>query len=229
LIFFFLQLFYLLSVFLQILLFFFLFFRHRGIFNFSPFEAQFETHIFSHIARRNAIVFSKRDEKARSIFIRNNRSIGTLKIGDSVLLRTKRGLFQKESSVVNPTYNQQVYTITNIDFSVFPPLFSLSHFHGNPPKRYYRFELKLVPKQFYTADQIDRNVYVQDFRVVDQTRLRSGLLLPNTGKIQYKITSQGQEERWVDYTELKKLKQLLNSDLVYNSLFNTDNNRKYVI
>jgi hypothetical protein len=108
-------------------------------------------------------------------------------------------------------------------------LFSLSHFHGNPPKRYYRFGLRLVPKQFYTADRIDRNIYVQDFKIVDQTTLRSGLLLANTGRVQYKITSQGQEERWVDYTELRRLKELLNSDLVYNSLFDADSNRKYII
>jgi hypothetical protein len=186
--------------------------------------------VISDIARKNTVVFSRREQKAQSIFIRNNKSTGTLRIGDSVLLRTKRGVFHKESSVVNPTYNQQVYTITNVDFTVFPPLFSLSHFHGSPkPKRYYRFELKLVPKEFYTADHIDRQIYVQNFRVVDQTELRSGLLLPNTGKVQYKITSQDQNERWVDSTELRKLKQLLNTDLVYSPLFNTDNNSKYKV
>ena len=154
-----------------------------------------------------------------------------LKIGDKVLLRTKRLAFQKLSSVYYPQFQGKVHVVTLIDRKTAPFLYGLDGITDGK-RRFYRFELLRLDETFDSLPDQASNVskvFVKDVIFIENPRLRSGKIMKQKGFLMYVIERNGKIDR-VSEATLRLLKTTLGSaSLVYDSSFQSEDKQRYII
>ena len=203
---------------------------------FRPVQAHFDSHIAANLTRRNATTTKRHKIRAQSLFAKRKTKGETFEINDSVLLKLKPKIIQKESSIVNPTYSKKVYVITNIDKSQYPFLHELSGFHKNqiPPRRFYSFELLKVERDFGAFNSVrpEDKTTIEDFKISNQRSLKSGKVIddPTTGHISYLILNKNGQRDWISEQTLRLMKSTFGENkLEYHPKFLTPDNKRFII
>ena len=203
---------------------------HSSLDGFTPIRVHFDSHISSHISRLFVKQHALHEKRAYQRHLSQKVS-SHLKVGDKVLLRTKRLAFQKLSSVYYPQFQNKVHVVTLIDKKTAPFLYGLDGI-ADGKRRFYRFELLKLDQTFGSLpDQVNNvsKVFVKDVIFVENPRLRSGKIMKQKGFLMYVIERNGKIDRVPEAT-LRLLKSTLGSDsLVYDSSFQREDKKNYII
>ena len=185
---------------------------HSGIFNETPHRAQHFDYTASKILRKKLKEHEQHQTENQSIF-RNLKESQKLKLGDTVRLKHPKQIIRKESSVFTPQVSRELFTVTRIDRSKFPYIYSLDH---NENKRYYAWSLSKVDPLIITqAETYQKDlartkpvILVKNVTQRKNIMLRSGktLIAPHH-ELTYEIEKNGQRE-FVDINTLNLYKKL---------------------
>ena len=190
----------------------------------------YDSHISAHVARLFVRQHALHEKRAYRQHL-SQKDSSHLKLGDKVLLRTKRLAFQKLSSVYYPQFQSKAHVITLIDRKTAPFLYGLSGI-ADSKRRFYRFELlKLDPTFDSLPDQVSKvsKVFVRDVIFTQSPQLRSGKIMKQKGFLMYIIERDGKTDRVPEAT-LRLLKTTLGSaSLVYDSSFQREDKQRYII
>ena len=171
---------------------------HSSLKNFSPFETHHDSHCASQVARFNDGDLENRQREARKIFSLQPRN--QFRLGDKVLLRTKRHQFHRISPIFYPTFSNKCYTISSIDKKYLPWLYSLAEI-SDKRRRFYGFELKkfddILPIE---GAEFDSTIFVEDVIIKRDSKLRSGRILPGKEEVFYTILKDGRREEIPEQT-----------------------------
>lgn len=189
---------------------------HSGIFHETPHRAQHFDYTASKILRKILEEYKEHQEEAQSLF-RNLKEFQKIKLGDSVRIRHPKQLIRKESSVFTPQVTSEIYTITRVDRTKLPYVYSLNN---NENKRYYAWSLlKVSPDivskvETYQKEQAEKNPIIILKSIMPQTTsLRSGKTLIHPQDLTFEIEKNGQQE-FVDKNTLVLYKKLFGSNVL---------------
>ena len=129
---------------------------HSSLDGFTPIRVHFDSYISSHISRLFVRQHALHEKRAYRQHLSQKES-SHLKIGDKVLLRTKRLAFQKLSSVYYPQFQGKVHVVTLIDRKTAPFLYGLDGITDGK-RRFYRFELLRLDETFDSLPDQASNV-----------------------------------------------------------------------
>ena len=210
---------------------------HSALMKFSPFEAHFNSHFASLVARNNAGKAIEREREARDLF--SLKPENWLKIGEKVLLKTKRHNFHKTSPLFYPHFRDTIFTVSSIDKKNFPWLYGLSEI-SDAKRKFYAFELLRLDKDLHTGhdghssnsqptENNENKILVKKIFFRDQSTLRSGKKIPGKQNTFYLISKQGKDDQVPAGTLSLFKKALGNNVLVYDSWFHEPKNQQYII
>ena len=203
---------------------------HSSLNGFTPLRAHFDSHISAYLSRLFVRQHALHEKRAYRRYL-SQKDSSHLKIGDKVLLRTKRLAFQKLSSVYYPQFQSKAHVVTSIDRKTAPFLYQLDGI-ADSKRRFYRFELLKLDQAFDSLpDQVNNvsKVFVKDVVFLDNPRLRSGKVMKQKGFLMYVIERNGKIDRVPEAT-LRLLKTTLGSaSLVYDSSFQSRDRQGYII
>ena len=212
-------------------MFFFLLRPHQGIYGFCPYAVHTDPHISSIVARKNNALRTDRQAYLSNVF--SNKSHNVFAPGDKVLIKVRKKHFDKYNPIQNPQFRPGVYTIRSADFSTLPPLYSLVEF-SDSRRRLYGWEMYKLNREFHrTAQRQDRvkpetQILVQDVFFTDESRLRSGKVVPGKANVKYQVSRQGNTEV-VDARHLHLWKRALGRTLIYGPAFSQPEKAQYKI
>ena len=184
---------------------------HAGIFNETPHRAQHFDYTASRILRKTLKDQQRHQAENQSVF-RNLKETQKIKLGDSVRIKQPKQVIRKESSVFAPQVSGEIFTITRVDRSKFPYIYTLNN---NENKRYYAWSLsKVDPSILAQAETHQKNlaqkqpvIIVRNVTPSSNIVLRSGKALVNPQELTYEIEKNGQRE-FVDKRTLSLYKKL---------------------
>ncbi len=165
----------------------------------TPIRAHFDSHVSSKIARKNTARWADRQKDLRTVFSVSPDNL--FKIGDKVLLKSKKHQFHKYSPLFYPAYEPGVFTVTSADSKRYPALYKLEGV--DPARSFYGWELyRLDPAFSRTAERQKRRtdvnhdrILVQDVTLSEPTRLRSGRIVNNNkAQVLYKVVRHGKTD-----------------------------------
>ena len=200
----------------------------------SPFAAHFNSHSSSEVARFQTGLFHQHQRQALRIF--SNSAEKRFRVGETVLVRTKRPAFYKNSPIFFPSFQPHTYVITSICKQYLPYKYFLER-SDDPSikKRLYAFEMSKTTTESNTVLSSDpltfnrsNKIHVQDIISRNKTTLRSGKEILGKDIVFYRITVDGKQDI-VTEKSLRLLKQALGTDSITYSAFFARENQKYVI
>lgn len=193
---------------------------------YTPYEAQFDSHASSDIARYNS---GKEIIRQKAISNFHNAPSKRFNIGDRVRLKNQRKTFHKTSAIFYPNFSEEIFTVHSIDKRVLPWLYSLAEI-SNKKRRYYGFELlKLDPLYGHIQNEHKNKdkIFIKKFELRGEPSLRSGKLLPTKKKLFYHIVRDNKEDI-VPADTLKIYKKIFGSNiLIYSDIFDEAGNNAY--
>ena len=199
--------------------------------NHTPYQAHFDSHISSYLAKLQSEEHKKYQSRVAQFEQERSRK-DRIQIGDKVLLRTKTRSFQKLSSVFNPYFSEQVYSVHSIDRRVLPWLYRLNEV-SDGRRKFYAFELQKLDESYqdssHSTNPNRSTLLVKDVIIEGTTTLRSGRSVRNRGTPIYLIERDGSSDR-VPESTLRVLKSALGADaIVYSDVFNEEPKLKYIV
>ena len=187
----------------------------------------FDTYYASKIAKLNMFEFQKHnsDSMARQCKI---PPTDTLTIGQRVKILVQRSVFRKHQPLKSSVWSQDIFHITRIDNTKYPPVYHLS----NHNKKFYAFELQALPELYPLNDNNqtpENKIMVDSFHFPERSYLRSGRNKIDLQEPIYSIMKKGQISS-VTKKDLEHYKKTFGSgSLVYSSFFSEPKNSKYIV
>ena len=151
----------------------------------------------------------------------------TLTVGQKVKILLQRSIFRKHQPLQNSIWSEDIFRITSIDESKYPPVYTLDKHN----KKFYAFELQGLPELF-PLDEPNRErntILVDSFHIPQRPYLRSGKNRADSDEPIYSILAKGKISTATkkDLMDYKKL--LGNDSLKYSSFFSNEENAKYIV
>ena len=205
---------------------------HSSLKGHSPFAVAHNTEAASDVARHMAGQRDQQQREASKYFSSVKRK--EFQINSSVFIKTKRPQFYKHSSLFFPNYEKDVYRITDIDKRFFPWAYTVVNTNTNKIKHLYAFEMRRIQAptdETFQGPLTRRNstILVHDVVFREESRLRSGLKIPNKNVVFYRVTIDKKE----DILSAESLRLLVRSlgdgTLTYGPFFRIPGNEKYHI
>ena len=151
----------------------------------------------------------------------------TLTVGQKVKIMMQRSIFKKHQPLQKSLWSHDLFRITGIDDSKFPPVYSLDKHH----KKFYGFELQGL-SEMYPIDEATRGksaILVDSFHFPERPYLRSGRTRAESNDPIYSILKNGKISSATRQDLLDYKKLLGNNSLKYSSFFGTEKNSKYIV
>ena len=203
--------------------------------SYSPIMVQWDSHAASEVARFNSGRFTEHQRQSLRVF--KTSPDRNYKVGDLVLIQTRRHAFHKHSPIFFPVYEADFYEIVSIDTQFLPYKYHLKR-QGSTAisKQLYGFEMKKVERSsdaFSDAKRVTvdfpSRVRILDAIHRDRSRLRSGKQLNNKSLVYYRILLDGREDI-VPPETLRVLKASLGANaLSYGPFFDRPENHMLLI
>ena len=206
---------------------------HSSLDFFTPYEVHYDSHVSSHIARYNSGQHNERQKETFSFF--SSRTDSRLRVGDRVLLRSKKRYFEKLSPIFYPRFVDKTFTIEAVDKRFMPWTFKLAEI-SDDKRRFYSFELRKLDSSYQSQSASsplsvnDRpKILVKDITVKDKTKLRSGTSIPGKGRVFYIIQRAGKTDE-ISEAALRTLKNALGQDAIeYDATFQQPPKSNFVL
>ena len=184
---------------------------NSGIFNYTPHRVQHFDHTASIVLQKSLLKYKKHQVASLSVF-QNLKESQKLKIQDLVRIRLPKQLIRKESAVFTPQVSEEIFTITKVDRSRLPYIYTLNH---NESKKHYAWSLmKIDPSILNKGESLKHematqkpNIVVQNITPKQQNTLRNGKIIYHPSDVTYEVEKNGVKE-FVDKATLLLYKKL---------------------
>ena len=156
-------------------------------------------------------------------FLARSKPRDILNIGSKVKIRLLKNIFNKFKPLEHPMWSETVHTITRIDSSSYPYLYSVT----DSRKKYYSFQLLKI-NDYYPLDKEKREkILVNNYSRPESNYLRSGIT--KEGDVLYNILKDNKILN-VSKEDLKEFKKSFGENsLAYSSFFKDDIHRSFIV
>ena len=192
----------------------------------TPTEIHFDKFLSCKMARLSVFEYQKHNLDSMAMQARLPVQ-ETLRVGQKVKIMMQRSIFRKHLPLQRSLWSQDIFRITGIDDSKYPPVYTLDKHH----KKFYAFELQGLP-EIYPIDEPSREkstILVDSFHLPERAYLRSGKGRTDSNDPIYSILKKGKISSATRQDLLDYKKLLGNNSLKYSSFFSNEKNSKYIV
>jgi hypothetical protein len=198
---------------------------------YSPYEAHFNSHSASEIARYNDGMLIQQQRQALRVF--STAPDRQFNVGDMVMVKNRRHAFHKNDPINYPTYETDLYKVISICKKLLPWKFLVERqTDSKKTKQLYAFEIRKANQTDSSSEPIILNptqIKVNDVIHRNNSTLRSGKIIPKKDIIYYRIEIDGKEDI-IPQESLRLMKRTFtNASFTYSPFFVQGNNNQYII